>query len=222
MDTRLPSGCQPLDEMLGGGFEAGVVTQIFGEAGSGKTNLCLQLAVECVKKGKKAIYIDTEAISPHRFKQIAGENAKEIAQHIIIFEPHSFEEQYAATKEIEKLISDKIGLIIVDSATAFYRFELDQEDSSIRTRRELSNQIGFLHGIARKHNLVVVITNQVYSDVVTGKVKPIGGTGIEHISKTILQFEKIGEGTRRAKLWKHRSIPEGRTCEFTITNEGIR
>lgn len=198
------------------------MTQIFGEAGSGKTNLSLQLAVECVKKGKKVIYIDTEAISPARFKQIAGENAKEIAQHIVIFEPHNFEEQYAAVKEIDKLISDRIGLIIIDSATAFYRFELDQEESSIRTRRELSNQIGFIHAIARKHRIVAVITNQVYTDISTGNLRPIGGSGIEHISKTILQFEKTGEGKRRAKLWKHRSIPEGRTCEFTITNEGVR
>jgi len=182
----------------------------------------MQLAVECVKSGKKVIYIDTEAISPQRFRQIAGENAKEIAREIIIFEPTSFEEQYAAVKEIEKLISDRIGLIIVDSATAFYRFELDQDDSSIRSRRELSNQIGFLHGIARKYKLAVVITNQVYSDVATGTLKPIGGSGIEHISKTIIQLEKTGEGTRRAKLWKHRSLPEGRSRDFRITNEGLR
>ncbi|MEZ5334644.1 MAG: DNA repair protein RadB [Methanolobus sp.] len=153
---------------------------------------------------------------------MAGENAKEIAQDIIIFEPHNFEEQYAAVKEIEKLISDKIGLIIVDSATAFYRFELDQEDSGIRTRRELANQIGFIHAIARKYRIVAVITNQVYTDIATGSAKPIGGSGIEHISKTILQLEKTGDGKRRAKLWKHRSLPEGRTCDFTITNEGVR
>ncbi|MBN2109889.1 MAG: DNA repair and recombination protein RadB [Methanosarcinaceae archaeon] len=222
MTKQLSSGSQSIDELLEGGFETGIVTQIFGEAGSGKTNLCIQLAVECVRNGKKVIYIDTEAISPQRFKQIAGENAKEIAREIIIFEPTSFEEQYAAVKEIEKLISDRIGLIVVDSATAFYRFELDQDESSIRTRRELSNQIGFLHSIARKHKLTVVITNQVYSDVVTGTMKPIGGSGIEHISKTIVQLEKTGEGTRRARLWKHRSIREGSTCEFRITNEGIR
>lgn len=198
------------------------MTQIFGEAGSGKTNLCMQLAVECVKNGKKVIYIDTEAISPLRFKQIAGENAKEIAREILIFEPTSFEEQYTAVREIEKLISDRIGLIVVDSATAFYRFELDQEESSIRSRRELANQIGFLHGIARKYKLAVVITNQVYSDMATGTLKPIGGSGIEHISKTIIQLEKTGEGTRRAKLWKHRSLPEGRARDFRITHEGIR
>ncbi|MDY0386389.1 MAG: DNA repair and recombination protein RadB [Methanolobus sp.] len=222
MNKQLSSGCKPINELLGGGFEAGVVTQIYGEAGSGKTNLCLQLAVECVKTGKKVIYIDTEAISPDRFKQIAGENAKEIAQQIIIFEPHNFEEQYAAVKEIEKLILENIGLIIIDSATAFYRLELDQEESSIKTRRELANQIGFVHGIARKHKVVAVITNQVYSDITTGKVRPIGGSSIEHISKTIIQLEKTGDGTRSAKLWKHRSLPEGGTCNFSITSEGVR
>lgn len=224
INAQLPSGCQPLDELLGGGFETGVVTQIFGEAGSGKTNICIQLAVECVKRGKKVIFIDTESVSPDRFRQIAGENAKEIAQQIIIFEPHNFEEQYAAVKEIEKLAGENIGLVIVDSATSYYRFELDDEDSSIRTRRELSNQIGLLHSLARKHDMVVVITNQVYTDIGSGTFKPIGGSGLEHISKTIVQLERTenGAGVRYAKLWKHRSRPEGETCKFTITANGVR
>lgn len=219
---QLPSNCKPLDDLLGGGFESGVVTQIFGEAGSGKTNVCLQLAIECVKGGKKAIYIDTEGISADRFKQIAGENAKDIAKDIIIFEPHSFEEQYAAVRETEKISTENIGVIIVDSATAYYRFELDNDDSSIRTRRELSNQIGFLHSLARKRDMVVLITNQVYTDINTNTLKPIGGSSLEHISKTIIQLEKAGSGSRRAKIWKHRSRPEGATCEFTITSDGIR
>ena len=218
----LPSGCEPLDNLLGGGFEPGVVTQIFGEPGSGKTNICLQLAVECVKSGKKVIFVDTEAISPERFRQIAGERAKEIAQHIVIYEPTSFEEQYAAVKEMEKISAENIGLIVIDSATAFYRFELDDDESSMRNRRELSNQIGFLHSLARKHGIVVIITNQIYTDISSGSARPIGGTGIEHISKTIIQFEKTGDGKRTAKLWKHRSRPEGEKCTFTITNEGLR
>ncbi|MGM0770544.1 MAG: DNA repair and recombination protein RadB [Halobacteriota archaeon] len=222
MKNHLASGCHPIDELLGGGFESGVVTQLFGEAGSGKTNVCLQLVVECVKKGKKAIFIDTEGISADRFRQIAGENAKEIAQDIIIFEPHTFEEQYSAVRETEKISTENIGLIILDSATAYYRFELDDEESSIRTRRELSNQIGFLHSLARKRDIVVVITNQVYSDISTNTLRPIGGSGLEHISKTIIQLERTGTGSRRAKLWKHRSRPEGATCEFTITADGIR
>ncbi|AKB84371.1 DNA repair and recombination protein RadB [Methanococcoides methylutens MM1] len=175
-----------------------------------------------MKKGKKAIFIDTEGISADRFRQIAGENAKEIAQDIIIFEPHTFEEQYSAVRETEKISTENVGLIVLDSATAYYRFELDDDDSSIRTRRELSNQIGFLHSLARKRGIVVVITNQVYSDISTNTLKPIGGSGLEHISKTIVQLERTGTGRRRAKLWKHRSRPEGATCEFTITADGVR
>jgi DNA repair protein RadB len=68
----------------------------------------------------------------------------------------------------------------------------------------------------------VVITNQVYSDIKSNSLRPIGGSGLEHISKTIIQLEKTGAGIRRAKIWKHRSRPEGATCEFTITADGVR
>jgi DNA repair protein RadB len=222
IENLLSSGCRPLDELLGGGFEKGIVTQIFGAAGTGKTNICIQLAVECVKQGKKVIYIDTEGLSPVRFKQIAGENAKEIARSIIIYEPLSFEEQYAAVREVERIAGENIGLVVVDSATSYYRFELEDEETGIKSRRELANQIGFLHALARKHGFSVVITNQVYSDIVSGGVRPLGGSSLEHISKTIIQLEKTGEGTRRAILYKHRSRPEGSSAEFRITAEGIR
>ena len=49
IEKLLSSGCKPLDDLLGGGFERGIVTQVFGAAGTGKTNVCIQLAVECVK-----------------------------------------------------------------------------------------------------------------------------------------------------------------------------
>lgn len=152
---------------------------------------------------------------------MAGEKAKEIAQQIIIYEPHSFEEQHAAVRELEKVIKENIGLIIVDSATAFYRFELEQDDSALRARRELGGQIGFLHSLARKYDMVVVITNQVYTDVLSGVLRPVGGNIIEHISKTIIQLERLSDGKRRAVLRKHRSLPEGISCEFTITSKGV-
>jgi len=218
----LPSGCKPLDELLGGGFEKGIVTQIFGAAGTGKTNICIQLTVECVKQGQRVIYIDTEGLSPVRFKQIAGENAKEIARSVIIYEPMSFEEQYVAVREVEKIAGENIGLVIMDSATSYYRFELEDEETGMKSRRELANQIGFLHALARKHSFAVVITNQVYSDIISGGVRPLGGSSLEHISKAIIQLEKIGEGLRRAILFKHRSRPEGSSAEFRITAEGIR
>lgn len=319
----LPTGCVPIDEMLEGGIESGVVTQVFGEAGSGKTNLCLQLAVNCIKRGflradekyeelcqkvdsmgeiealaylynimtemnigknyeydadsteshniknnqnnenqnddidkneksdsiditeknisaeklnilgkiknviynefvPKVVFIDTEGISAERFKQIAGENFTAIAKNIIIYEPHDLDEQYSSILEIEKIVNLNIGLVIVDSATSFYRYELDDEVTSIQSRRELANQIGFLHTLSRKYGFPVLITSQVFSDVGgTNTLKPLGGKAIEHISKTIMSFEKTGIGERSATLIKHRSIPEGRVCRFKIVATGL-
>lgn len=218
----MTTGCAPIDELLGGGIECGIVTQVYGEPGAGKTNLCLQAAVECSKAGKKVIYIDTEGLSFDRFSQIAGDNFKEIAQNILIYEPMSFEEQYTAVCEAERVTSENVGLIVVDSATSFYRFELDDSDTGIQTRRELANQIGFLQGIARKTGVAVLITNQIFSDVENGGVRPIGGRSIEHISKTILKLERVGTGERSAKIMKHRCRPEGDMRYFTITAEGLR
>jgi len=209
--------------LLGGGLECGIVTQVYGEPGSGKTNLCLQAAIECSKAGKKVIYIDTEGLSLDRFSQIAGSRSKEIAQHILIYEPMNFDEQYTAICEIEKILSENIGLIIVDSATSFYRFELDDEEAGIQSRRKLANQIGFLQGMARKAGIAVLISNQIFSDVDNcGNIRPIGGRSIEHISKTILKLERVGTGERSAKIVKHRCRPEGDACYFSITADGLK
>ncbi|MCL2549718.1 MAG: DNA repair and recombination protein RadB [Methanimicrococcus sp.] len=219
----LTTGCEPIDELLGGGLECGIVTQVYGEPGSGKTNLCLQAAIECSAAGKKVIYIDTEGLSLDRFSQIAGNRSKEIAQNILIYEPMSFDEQYTAICEIEKILSENIGLIVVDSATSFYRFELDDEEAGIQSRRKLANQIGFLQGMARKAGVAVLITNQIFSDFENcGNVLPIGGRGIEHISKTILKLDRVGTGERCAKIVKHRCRPEGDACYFSITAEGLK
>ena len=236
LPTKYSAGCKNIDELLGGGFESGTVTQLYGEAGSGKTNICLQMAVECARKGKTVIFIDSEGFSPERFLQIANANTntnetsetvERIAQRITIYEPHSFEQQTSCVDEIEELIKEKEGesgvaLVILDSATLFYRLELDEE-RSIYLRRVLANQIMHLLELARRYDLAVIITNQVYMDIEAGNLRPSGGYALEHLSKVIVQLEKTaeGRGKRRAVLKKHRSMPEDTSCEFLITGDGV-
>lgn len=220
---RMPCGCKCIDDLLGGGFERGIVTQIYGASGTGKTNICIQLAVSTVHSGKKVVFIDTEGFSAERFRQIAGDEAKKVAGEIIIYEPASLDQQYSAVLELEKIMNEKIGLIILDSAALFYRLGLSADDSNeenMALRRELVNQIGLLHGIARKYVIAVVITNQVYKDVSTGELCPIGGNALEHLSKTIILLEKTGPSKRKATLRKHRSKCEGTNCEFMLTDKG--
>jgi len=219
--TRLTSGCEAIDDLLGGGFETGVVTQLFGAPGSGKTNMILQLIIECVKSGTKAVFIDSEGFSPERFEQIAGSDAATIAKDVIVYEPINLEQQYSSIKELDKIVKENVGLVILDSATTFYRLALEGENN-ITLRRELANQIAHLHRIARKYDVAVVITNQVYTDIDSGELCPVGGTMIEHLSKAIIKLEHVGTGRRRAVIHKHRSRPEGVSCDFLITQQGVK
>ncbi|MFB6088008.1 MAG: DNA repair protein RadB, partial [Haloarculaceae archaeon] len=41
MSERISTGCDAIDELLGGGFERGAVTQVYGPPAAGKTNLAL-------------------------------------------------------------------------------------------------------------------------------------------------------------------------------------
>ncbi|MDY6966407.1 MAG: DNA repair and recombination protein RadB [Halobacteriota archaeon] len=218
---RYPLGCSNIDRLLGGGFEAGTVTQIYGEAGSGKTNISLQLTIECVRSGKKVIFIDTEGISIERFNQIAGDDAELISRDIIIFEPMSFDQQYSIIREIDRMVEGNVGLVILDSATLFYRYELEDE-RSISLKRELAHQVAHLLGLARRHDIAVVITNQVYTDLDKNELHPVGGTMLAHLSKVIIHLEKLDYGKRRAVIRKHRSMPEGSSCEFLLTGEGVK
>lgn len=126
---RLPVGCQSLDLLLGGGFESGIITELYGESGSGKSNIVLQLAVAAVARGFRVIFIDTEGFSAERFKQIAGPGAADIAAKIMIFEPMSLEQQAMAIREASKIAGRDLGLVILDSATSLYRMLLEAEDS---------------------------------------------------------------------------------------------
>jgi len=219
---RIPSGCQSLDRLLMGGFESGIITQIYGEAGSGKTNIVLQLAIQTVARGLRVIFIDTEGFSAERFKQIAGEGAKEIASKIMIFEPLNLEQQQISIRDASRIAGKDLGLVVVDSATSFYRVLLESDDSR-PVRRMLSAMMGELKELARRNRIPVVITNQVYTDIETETLRPLGGTSLEHICKTIICFEKTGTGSgrRRARLMKHRSQPEGETAEFQLTASGV-
>ena len=220
MLDRLPSGCQSLDLLLSGGFESGIITQLYGEAGTGKSNIVMQLAVQAVARGLRVIFIDTEGFSAERFKQIAGPGAEEMAAKIMIFEPMSLEQQAIAIREASKIAGRDLGLIILDSATSLYRVLLEADDNR-SIRRTLTVQLSELQEIARRHRIPVVITNQIYMDIENNSLRPIGGTGLEHICKAIIFLEKKGEGLRRARLMKHRSSPEGIAADFRLTARGV-
>lgn len=224
-NQKIPSNSS-LDALLGGGFEKGVITQIFGPPSSGKSNITLTLAVNVAKNDRKVIYIDTEGgISIDRIKQISGPDFSRVANNIIVFEPTNFLEQNDNLKAIEVWLRKNnadVDLIVLDSAVALYRVD-DMKSSKLN--KELGKQMGILSKIARKYDVAVVLTNQIYNafdDEGNNDIRAVGGTILQYWSKVILQLERGDETSKRvATLIRHRSIPEGKKAIFSITSRGI-
>ncbi|MDK2890816.1 MAG: repair protein RadB [Methanoculleus sp.] len=219
---RVSTGSQALDDLLGGGLERRTITQIYGEPASGKSAFCLMAAVATLRAGNSVVYIDTEGFSVERFSQLAGENAGAFADRLYLFEPIDFAQQGAMIADTEGLLKKNgpapVGLLVMDSATALYRTELDLGREALR---KLSHHMIKLLGLAKKYDIPVLITNQIYMDVERDRVAGLGGTALEHLSKAIVRLEKK-DGVRRAMLRKHRSRPEGLSFDFVITEDGIR
>jgi DNA repair protein RadB len=216
---RLSIGCV-LDELLAGGVEPGIITNIYGPPGAGKTVICLHALISCVKNGKKAIYMDTEnGFSTERLHQLTD---LDILSHTYLLEPTDFEEQKAMIKELKKIVKrTNIGLIVVDSFVMFYRLELSK-DNVLELHRELGQQLKELAKIAREKAIPIIITNHVYTDIEDGIIVPVGGDTLKYWSKCMISLEKARvPGLRRATLIKHRSLPEGRQCEFRIVQSGL-
>jgi len=219
--AHLPIGSKPLDDLLEGGLEGGALTLIFGEAGTGKTNICLQVARNVATSGKKVVYIDTEGVSLERLKQISGTEYEEVMKNVLFFEPHSFDEQEKFVDKAVRLAESslEVGVIILDSATIHYRLTRNDEERGVR--KSLSPQLAKLLAVARSKDLPVLLTSQVYTDLEKGTFEPLGGHVLLHNAKAIIRLDKVSTGVRRAVIIKHRHLEEGRRAEFKVTGTGV-
>ncbi|MFC7234422.1 DNA repair and recombination protein RadB [Halosegnis marinus] len=227
MSEPIPTGCSTVDELLGGGFERGAVTQVYGPPAAGKTNLALAAAVAVAARGDRALYIDTEGLSVDRFEQLAAARAgddrtvEDIASRVIVTDALDFAEQEEAVRDAAEF-AENVELVVLDSATGFYRLERDGDDAGAALRK-VARQVTHLLSLARKHDLAVVLTNQVFTDPdsESDRVRPLGGNTLNHWCGVVLRVERFRGGNRRATLEKHRSKPAGDSARFRITGDGL-
>ncbi len=214
-EEKMMSFNNRFDDLVGG-LQEGVVTQFYGPPASGKTNLALIAATQALGRGK-VVYVDPEGgFSVERLKQIAGNRFDEVLSNIVLLSPTTFEEQRVAVSKIEDVVSSmKVSLVIVDSIAMLYRME---EDKDVRM---LGRMLAQLLRIARKYDISVMLTNQVYSEFDTNIIRPIGGQITEYFTKNIVELCRREDGTRYAVLRRHQSQPAGLSLDFTITSAGV-
>jgi len=236
MANKISAGSFDLNKWLEGGYENGIITMIAGGAGSGKTNFTILASCSQAKKNNKTLFIDTEGgFSIDRVKQIVGEECEKVLENILLLNPINFEEQKKVfIKLLEQIKKEHVKLIIVDGIAMLYRLELgdaikSKDESKIQgINREIAKQMRILSEIARKQDIPIIITNQVYGafqnedDWRSGKEKEtniVGGDLMKYWSKCIIEL-KNNSGKRKAILLKHRSMPE-KEMGFVIKDNGI-
>lgn len=180
-----------LDSALGGGIPVGCISEITGESGVGKTQalLSLCLAVQLPSPlglGKDALYISTEAaLSTQRLKQMLTQNPT-ILQTDLLDRPSLDRIHSAVTPDLESqdhilefqvpvlLSRHNIGLLILDSVAANYRAEFERQGSHGSNMAARSSELvrlgALLRDFARRHNIAVVVANQVADRFTSGTV----------------------------------------------------
>lgn len=223
MTDHVPTGCAPIDDLLGGGFERGAVTQVYGPPAAGKSNLVLSAAVEAATAGHSTLYIDTEGLSVDRMEQLArghpDADLDSVAGRLIVSEVHDFDEQREAVQDAAEF-ADQVGFVVLDSATGFYRLERTEREEG-EALRAVARQVTHLLSLARKHDIAVGLTNQVYTDPEGESARALGGHTLDHWSGVILRLDRFRGGNRRATLEKHHAREAGNTAQFRITDDGI-
>ena len=206
-DVRLSTGCKSLDKLLDGGIEAGVITQVYGPPGSGKTQLCHTLCV-MLPPNCNAIYIDTEgSFRPERIQEIAnarGLHPKQILQRVLVTKPLDIKQLESRIESAcSKIDSDnKIKLLIVDSIIYHYRAECAGRSKLPEKIQRLNKYMHLLLKTASSNAVAVVVTNHQTQSSVDGtynRVVPLGGNAMSYASKYRIHLDYRG-GYRLARL----------------------
>lgn len=230
---RVSTGSKGLDDLFSGGIETWALTELYGEFGAGKSQICHTLSV-MVQQPKDqgglngaAIYIDTEGtFRPERISEIAtarGLKEDDILQRITVARAYNSAHQELIVKDMGRLIEPNgVKLVVLDSAVAHYRAEFLGRATLAERQQRLNRFMHHLLRIAEVYNVAVVVTNQVQSapDAFFGDpTRPTGGHVVAHTSTYRVFLRKSGKN-RIARMVDSPYQAE-RDAVFVLNEKGV-
>jgi DNA repair protein RadA len=232
---RLTSGSKAFDELMGGGLETQAITEFYGEFGSGKTQVCFQLAVNATRPLEdggldgEVFIIDTEnTFRPERIVQMSialDLDPEEVLKKIHVARAFNSHHQMLLVDKAQELAGDmKVRLLIVDSLTAHFRAEYVGRGALAERQQNLNKHMHDLLRFGDLNNAVVAVTNQVSAkpDAFFGDpTRPIGGHIVGHAATYRLYLRKSKGGKRIARLVDSPNLPEAEAV-ISVGEDGIR
>lgn len=234
---KITSLSQNLDEILGGGFEPGAITELSGAYSTGKTQiafqLCLtvQLPVDDGGLGGTAYFLDSEGtFSPRRVAEMANFIQDLLPnkplENILVSRVYNTDHQIKLVRDADKIISKRnIRVLVVDSVATHFRSEYTSKTSLPKRQQALMRHAEDLQRYAASYELAVVTTNQVLANpdafVAGSSVEPALGYAWGHRPKHRMFLRKSRGSARIAQVFDSPELPQ-RECVFYVTPAGIR
>jgi DNA repair protein RadA len=232
---KISTGSKTFDELMGGGFESQSIIELFGEFGSGKTQIAHQLCIIVQLPKEKggleghALYIDTEnTFRPERIKQMAEGyelDPDEVLSKIHVARAYNSSHQMLLVDKVRELSKEiPARLLVVDSLTAHFRAEFVGRGTLADRQQKLNRHMHDLLRWGDLNNGVICVTNQVAAkpDAFFGDpTRPIGGHIVGHTATFRIYLRKSKGPKRIARLIDSPHLPEGEAV-FSITEIGVR
>jgi DNA repair protein RadA len=230
--SRYTTGSENFDGLLNGGFESQAVTELAGEFGSGKSQICHTLCVAATKlienDSGNVIFIDSEnTFRANRVHQIAEQRGLDplpILEKIFHCKIYSSEHLESVIDDLDKSIEQyNAKIVIIDSIISLHRAEFSGRGTLAERQQRLGKMLNKLRRYADIYNIAVIITNQVVS-YPDGSgfdfMKAAGGNIMGHGSTYRIFLRKSGKN-RVATMHDSPSHPY-QNVKFTISESGIQ
>ena len=152
-----------LDKIFFGGLQNGIITEISGLRGTGKTQFALQFAIEPLSNNKKILFIDTTVeFRPERFLQmIQSRNlSTSLLDNLHVLRVTNTQKQIEILTNFN---NEDFSLLIIDNIADLFSFEYSKKEHIIEKNINFGNYMINLSKLALSKNIPIIITNQILS-----------------------------------------------------------
>ncbi|XP_021734794.1 DNA repair protein XRCC3 homolog [Chenopodium quinoa] len=181
MKTTL-SGCSTIDNMLNGGFRSSHITEVYGDEGTGMTQLCLQMMLAAQLSpsmgglGSASVYIQSIGEFPSgrindMIPLVFGSTTpkdRHPLEKILVKKVESPQDLVGTVQWLEIFLQSEIGkkgnyqVVVIDSISSICRFHFTNTRESMMERTAILIVVSNgLRSLANKYDLVIVAVNNV-------------------------------------------------------------
>lgn len=157
----ISTGLQKLDNFLSGGIPNGIIVDVFGGNGTGKTQLLLQLSINSIKNGGHVLYLDTTGgFRPERILQIQKQSEInfDILSQITVSRIRNTSEQIKLLQNLDTL---DYSLIVIDNVTDLFSFEYKKNEFIFEKNLLFMKYMSNLSKFAIENKIPIIVTNMI-------------------------------------------------------------